>query len=314
MDSSSPKFFDRVTRAIGILNTLKLAPVPFGPLQVRYLHWGVTPPAYWLSRRHPNPCQTHKHPYYEICHAFAGEGTFTCFDPDQESKVVEGDTFFARPGLVHHYGARMENPLGICFWSFAIENRNRVKAAPGSRSAQMLLQATNGGPLVVRNNVRASSALSLIIEEAFDSACTERLAPLLQYLALSIGETNLPLEDYPALPARETSAPSIGKIGQFIQDNCQRKLHISDVAERCGYSQRHLTRLFKAQFGESFSDYLLRVRIQTASHLLLDDSFTLKQVARKAGFNSMPAFVRSFRRFTGTPPGEYRRRSLGAAR
>jgi len=107
---------------------------------------------------------------------------------------------------------------------------------------------------------------------------------------------------------------SLWNIRQYVQDNCHRKLRVSDLAVKCGYSTRHLARLFKSQLGESFSDYLARVRIQTASHLLLDDTFPLKQVARKSGFNSMPAFVRSFKRVTGTTPGEYRRRSFGADR
>lgn len=313
METPTPNLFDRVSRAIGILNTLKLAPIPFGRLQVRYLHWGVTPPAYWLSRRHPNPCATHRHPYYEICHALTGKGTFSVFDPDRESNVAEGDTFFARPGLVHHYGSRLDNPLGICFWSFSIESRGRAFRARDSHAGGALLDAANSGDLVVRRNWRASAALSLIVDEALDCASSERLAPLLRYLALSIGTTEMEQETRRPAAGQPTGV-SIGRIGQFIQDNCQRKLRISDVAAKCGYSTRHLARLFKAQFDESFSGYLARVRIQTASHLLLDDSYSLKQVARKSGFNSMPAFVRSFKRAAGTPPGEYRRRSLGAAR
>lgn len=313
--TDAANLFHRVSRAVGMLNTLKPAPISFGPLRVKFLHWGVTPPAYWLARRHPNPCEIHKHSYFEICHALTGRGHFHAFNPEFEARVAKGDTFFARPGLVHQYGADLDDPLGICFWSFSIEHRGRAPGSRDSQAAAVLLDAANGGDLMVRENSRVSSVLSLIFDEALESAAPERLAPLLKYLALCIGTKRF-------ATAPSDSAHAAGKPGgvnlwnvrQFVQDHCHRKLRVADLAAKWGYSTRHLARLFKTQLGEPFSEYLSRVRIQTASHLLLDDTFPLKQVARKSGFNSMPAFVRSFKRVTGTTPGEYRRRSLGANR
>jgi AraC-like DNA-binding protein len=303
--------FERLARAVCVLNTVKLPPLAFDRLQVRYRHWGVTPPAYWRSQHHPNPCETHKHPYYEICHAWTGRGKFSAFEPDAQWEVNAGDTFFARPGLLHHYGSALSDPLGICFWSILIESR---RAAAGTSSESIgLLQSVNGGALVVRGNSRTAAVLTLIFDEALSGGQSERLAPLLRYLTLSFGARSEELNSPRARGDASRAGVNLGRLGQYLQDHCHRNLKIAEVAARSGYSSRHLARLFTQQYGESFSDYLMRVRIQTASHLLLDDTVSLKQIARKAGFNSMPAFVRSFRRFTGVTPGAYRQRSLGAA-
>ncbi|HXD51342.1 MAG TPA: helix-turn-helix domain-containing protein, partial [Burkholderiales bacterium] len=264
--------FERVSRAIGILNTLRLPAIRFGRLSLRYLHWGVTPPAYWTSRRHANPCEIHKHSYYEICHALTGKGTFTALNPVLELPVAEGDTFFARPGLVHQYGSALESPLGICFWSVSIEGR-RSGSGRNSQEGTALLDAVNSGPLVIRQNARASAVLSLIFDEALGLTSSDRLQPLLQYLALSLRCQDQPLQPARAAdPGDASPGVNLWRICQFVQDNCHRKLRIGDLRDKSGYSTRHLTRLFKTQLGESFSDYLARVRIQTASHLLLDDS------------------------------------------
>ena len=304
--------FERLSRAIGALNTLRPSPLAFGALQVRYLHWGVTPPAYWRSQRHPNPCERHKHSFYEICHAFTGKGHFTTFEPNGHREVGEGDTFYARPGLVHQYGSNLAEPLGICFWSISIEQRRTPSKK--STDAALPFHIVKEGDLIVRGNSRTTAVLSLLFDEALGGGSSERLSPLLRYLTLSFGGATHEKHSELSSSAGPEMKINLGQIGQYLQDHCHRDLKIDEVATRCGFSSRHLARLFKSQFGESFSDSLLRARIQTASHLLLDDSYPLKQIARKSGFNSTSAFVRSFRRFTGVTPGVYRRRSLGAAR
>ena len=60
---------EQVVHAVGALNSMALPPFLVDGLQVHVHHWGVTPPAYWRSGRHPNPCVIHKHPNFEICHA-----------------------------------------------------------------------------------------------------------------------------------------------------------------------------------------------------------------------------------------------------
>ncbi|MCZ7645209.1 MAG: hypothetical protein M5U26_07985 [Planctomycetota bacterium] len=84
---------ERAARAAGVFNATAFEPVDLGGgWRARYLHCGVTPPSYWRSGRHPSPCEVHKHPYFEACHAPIGRGGFTTWAPDLERPVRAGDT------------------------------------------------------------------------------------------------------------------------------------------------------------------------------------------------------------------------------
>jgi AraC-like DNA-binding protein len=310
--------FERITRAVAALNACRVEPVPYGCLRVRYLHWGVTPPDYWKPGRHPNPCAVHKHPYFEVCHAFTGRGAFQRYAPDETGRVAAGDTFFARPGLLHSYGSDAAPVLGICFWSFGIEGAD---AGPKTAAAQTLLDFAASRETQIPGDGQTRAALELLFGEVLAGpAKAERIQPLLSYLVQHLAQcagTGQGIEP-PVAPSKEWREPSVaktlGRAQQYVQDHCQRELRIEELAERSGYSRRHLARLFREHTGRSFSAFLTHVRIQTACHLLLDESYPLKQVARRAGFGSLPAFTRAFKRHAGIAPGEYRARSLGAAR
>ena len=58
------------------------------------------------------------------------------------------------------------------------------------------------------------------------------------------------------------------------------------VAERMGVSDRHLRRIFEAQFGVSPLQYLLTRRLLAAKQLLADSQLPLAEVAQASGYGS----------------------------
>jgi AraC-like DNA-binding protein len=54
--------------------------------------------------------------------------------------------------------------------------------------------------------------------------------------------------------------------------------------------------------------YLARLRINTAANRLRSSNDNLKSIATDAGYESLAAFVKSFKRLMGMTPGEYRHR------
>ncbi len=61
--------------------------------------------------------------------------------------------------------------------------------------------------------------------------------------------------------------------------------------------------------GTRFSDVLDTVRERLARSLLLDPSLTLAEVAYRTGFSDLATFSRAFKRWSGLPPGAFRRRA-----
>ncbi|UAW98731.1 AraC family transcriptional regulator [Halopseudomonas nanhaiensis] len=80
-----------------------------------------------------------------------------------------------------------------------------------------------------------------------------------------------------------------------------------DVAGWLGISERSLHRRL-AQEGYSFRILDERVRRQLAEHLLSDSSLGLESIAHQLGYAEAASFSRAFKRWTGLPPLDWRRR------
>jgi AraC-like DNA-binding protein len=61
--------------------------------------------------------------------------------------------------------------------------------------------------------------------------------------------------------------------------------------------------------GTRFSDVLERARERRARELLADESLALAEIAYRTGFADLATFSRAFKRWSGMPPGAYRRRT-----
>jgi AraC-like DNA-binding protein len=78
------------------------------------------------------------------------------------------------------------------------------------------------------------------------------------------------------------------------------------TARMLAMHRRTLNRRLKAQ-GTTFQFMLDRVRFGVARQLLESTGMTLDDVAAALGYTSVSPFMRSFRRWTGTTPGRWRR-------
>jgi AraC family transcriptional regulator len=83
---------------------------------------------------------------------------------------------------------------------------------------------------------------------------------------------------------------------------------LSELADLCGLSVRHLTRAFRVSRGCSIADYIAQHRLRNAKRLLLAEQ-SVKSIAYFLGFASPSSFSCAFRRATGETPGEFRRRA-----
>ncbi|MDX3356878.1 GlxA family transcriptional regulator [Streptomyces sp. ME01-24h] len=83
---------------------------------------------------------------------------------------------------------------------------------------------------------------------------------------------------------------------------------LAAMAARAGVSERHLTRLFRAETGMSAAHFVERTRLEAAQALLESGSDPLELVARSSGFGSAETLRRTFQRVLGVTPGCYRDR------
>jgi transcriptional regulator GlxA family with amidase domain len=83
---------------------------------------------------------------------------------------------------------------------------------------------------------------------------------------------------------------------------------VNALADRAGLSARHLTRLFRAELGQSVAAVVEQVRLEAATAMLEMTDDHLNVVARLAGFGGTETMRRAFNRRYGISPGAYRSR------
>lgn len=88
------------------------------------------------------------------------------------------------------------------------------------------------------------------------------------------------------------------------------KIYASDpsaeeVASALGYGQRNFYRLFKQNFGVTFSNYLREYQITKAAELFRGSEKTASEIAAAVGFSDYCYFSRVFRKHIGVSPAEF---------
>jgi len=84
-------------------------------------------------------------------------------------------------------------------------------------------------------------------------------------------------------------------------------LSVGDLARKCGYSRRHLNRLFHKNFGRSIAGLKMRMRLEKAAALLRASEGKIIDVAMECGFSHLGLFSAKFKERFGANPSEWRR-------
>lgn len=101
--------------------------------------------------------------------------------------------------------------------------------------------------------------------------------------------------------------PALGRAREYMETRCGEPLAVSELALHAGVSQSHLNALFRRETGHGALHGLTEIRMRLARRLLLNPYYNISEVAARCGIPDSGYFTRSFKRFHGVTPGEYRR-------
>ena len=161
------------------------------------------------------------------------------------------------------------------------------------------------------NNIQIRGGLSRIAEEVL---CPGFAADVVIDSVLS----TLMVDLHRHFHATRDAAPrSVGRLlpkkwrilEEMIHSTDHPHLTVESLASRCGFSTRHLSRIFRKTTGKTLGDFVAEVRIGRAKRRLADRDGLIKEIAYECGFRSQSAFAHAFRRATGQTPQQYRQNS-----
>jgi AraC family transcriptional regulator, regulatory protein of adaptative response / DNA-3-methyladenine glycosylase II len=115
----------------------------------------------------------------------------------------------------------------------------------------------------------------------------------------------------PGSPDWDTRSDVVARAVRLIDDGTVDRVGVAGLAERLGYSSRHLSRLIAAELGAGPLALARAQRAQTARLLVETTSMALTDVAFAAGFSSVRQFNETFRDVFAASPSELR--AVGSA-
>jgi len=98
---------------------------------------------------------------------------------------------------------------------------------------------------------------------------------------------------------------AVQRMQDYIADNINMPITLSDIAKAAGYSQWHSARIFKEFTEKSPFEYLRALRLSKAALQLRDKRTKIIDVAFDFVFNSHEGFTRAFTKQFGMPPKKY---------
>lgn len=100
----------------------------------------------------------------------------------------------------------------------------------------------------------------------------------------------------------------IDEITEYVRLNfSDSNLSLSDIASRFYVNPSYLSRIFKQETGQSFTEYILRLRMEKAVEFLKETQMKAYQVAEVVGIKDPYYFSNCFKKFTGVSVNDYKK-------
>ena len=107
----------------------------------------------------------------------------------------------------------------------------------------------------------------------------------------------------------EVSNDQVNEIVNRITRDYAQPLSAAELASELGMSDSRFSRFFRRATGNTFTDFVNRIRVNRAGQLLMETDRLVTHIGYEVGFNNLANFNRRFLEIKGVTPSEFRRQS-----
>ena len=139
----------------------------------------------------------------------------------------------------------------------------------------------------------------------------QRLAAFLVYLGDLARCTDYRLLSSVRMQGEEDVASNdqVNEIVNRITRDYAQPLSAAALAAELGMSDSRFSRLFRRATGNTFTDFVNRIRVNHAGQLLMETDRMVTHIGYEVGFNNLANFNRRFLEIKGVTPSEFRRQA-----
>jgi len=97
------------------------------------------------------------------------------------------------------------------------------------------------------------------------------------------------------------------KVVEYINNNLDKKISISELAKISNLSKFHFHRVIKGLLGEPIGNYIARTRVETATLLIRYTNLEIQDIAYQVGYAKASSLNKIFKQYYNISPTEYRK-------
>lgn len=163
------------------------------------------------------------------------------------------------------------------------------------------------------NDARQKAKLSYNANETIaEHTVLEYLENSFSYQELHLHLCSMTTQFFTDLQNKTPEDSTIFLIKDYIKKNyANDSLSIKEISEHVFLSPSYVCTYFKNQTGTTLNQFLTEFRMETAMQLLSDPRFQIADISSKVGYSNGNYFSKSFKKFTGLSPSQYREKMLG---
>ncbi len=230
--------------------------------------------------------------HYLIHYIISGKGYYKV--NNRTYTLVAGDTFLVYPNTEVLYYADENEPWEYAWVGFTGSDASLILQATDFSVQSPVIHQTALGDRIHRQLLHIYDARGNEFEHAVEM--TGRLYTMLAMFMHGASKTS----------EHNTSANYVQKGIEYISANYSYNITVEDIADYVGLSRSHLFRSFENILGQSPKEYLTDFRMRQACYLLEHSSLSITAIANSIGFDNSLYFSKTFHKFKGIAPKEYR--------
>lgn len=105
----------------------------------------------------------------------------------------------------------------------------------------------------------------------------------------------------------DTHSLLLDRCARYISSNLTKAIRVEEMARAFGMGRSYLCTRFRQEAGVTLTQFIRHEKVLEAQRLLERTDRTLPEIADYLAFSSQSHFQNTFKQFSGTTPGEYRR-------
>ena len=110
------------------------------------------------------------------------------------------------------------------------------------------------------------------------------------------------------LMKQETGTNEYNRVIEYIKAQNGFDFDLNQIASELGINPSYLSRWFKEYTGETYTEYIKRLKINEVIRLLTEEDMSLKEIAERVNYSSDSALAKAFKKKMGCTPKEFKER------